>query len=171
MNRHIFFAAWDTRGIRVVLVICTVFLFAAGSLAQDAPEMITVQGLGYPPIKAESPAQAHLMAKRAAVVDAYRNSLAAKTAQGQGSDIQYQELSGFVSGMTIIREEYLKDGGIRITANVPSNAIVPSAGPERRRADSGGGPQAVTLDEWYSIVNRLVRYENNQNGGQHEKNH
>lgn len=134
-------------------------------------EMTTVQGLGYPPIRAESAAQAHLMAKRAAIVDAYRNSLASKTAQGQASDIQYQELSGFVSGMTIVKEEYLKDGGIRITAKVPINNILPSAGSEMRRSDPRRGTQSVTLDEWYSIIKNLVRYENNQNGGQHEKNH
>lgn len=121
--------------------------------------MTTVQGLGYPPIRAENAAQARLMAKRAAVVDAYRNSLAGKTAQGQGSDLRYEELSGIVSGMTIIKEEYLKDGGIRITAKVQNNTIQPSADSEIRRSDSRRGPQAVTLDEWYSIINNLVRFE------------
>ncbi|MBI5074151.1 MAG: hypothetical protein HZB62_03110 [Nitrospirae bacterium] len=133
--------------------------------------MTTVQGLGYPPIRAESVAQAHLMAKRAAVVDAYRNALANRSVQGQGSDIHYDELSGIVSGMKIIKEEYLKDGGIRITATVPKTTVLLSAGPEIRRSDVRRGPQSVTLDEWYLIIRDLVRYEKNQNGGLHEKNH
>lgn len=171
MNRTIVLAALVARCISVVIGICSLFLIAASCIAQDTPEMTTVQGLGYPPIKAENAAQAHLMAKRAAVVDAYRNSLAGKASQGQRSDIQYQELSGFVSGMTIVREEYLKDGGIRITARVPINNILPSAGSEMRRSDPRRGTQAVTLDEWYSIINKLVRFENDIEGGQYERNH
>jgi len=160
MNRPGFFAALiHKRSVRVLVCVISVFLFAARCTAQDTREMTTVQGLGYPPIRAENAAQARLMAKRAAVVDAYRNSLAGKTAQGQGSDLRYEELSGIVSGMTIIKEEYLKDGGIRITAKVQNNTIQPSADSEIRRSDSRRGPQAVTLDEWYSIINNLVRFE------------
>lgn len=157
--------------ISICIGICSIGIFATGCIAQDALETITVQGLGYPPIRAESETQAHLMARRAAVVDAYRNSLAGKNAQGRGADIQYHELSGFVSGMTIIKEEYLKDGGIRVTAKVPNSAVLPSAGSDMRKSDSRRSIQSVTLDEWYLIIRNLVRYDNNQIGGQYEKNH
>ncbi len=159
MNRSILLEFLGKRLISSVITICSSFLFAASCMAQNGTEMTTVQGLGYPPIRAESAAQAHLMAKRAAVVDAYRNALASKAFNGQGSDIRYEELSGFVSGMSIVKEEYLKDGGIRITAMIPNKYIVPSAGSEMKGSNSRRGPQAVTLDEWYSIINNLVRYE------------
>ncbi|MGC2062353.1 MAG: hypothetical protein WA610_05195 [Thermodesulfovibrionales bacterium] len=136
--------------------------------------MVSVQGIGYPPIRAESTAQAHLMAKRAAVVNAYRNVLSANASSGNGSDVTYQELSGFVSGMKIVDEEYLKDGGIRITAKVPKKNVVVSSKPrtEVRRSEGPSegssvgfserssekfrGPERVSLDEWYKIINRLV---------------
>lgn len=172
MKRPVCIAVLARRlSVYALLVIISAAFPAAYCAAQDAPEMTTVQGIGYPPIRAESAAQAHLMAKRAAVVDAYRNAVAGRTARGQGPDLQYEELSGFVSGMTIVQEEYLKDGGIRITAKIPTGNIRSSAGPEMKRSGSRQGPQAVTLDEWYSIISNLVRYENNHYGGQHEKNH
>jgi hypothetical protein len=127
--------------------------------------MVSVQGIGYPPIRAESTAQAHLMAKRAAVVNAYRNAVAAGTSSGNGSDVTYQELSGFVGGLTIVKEEYLKDGGIRITAKVPKKNVVVSSvsGTEVRRSEGPReefrGPERVSLDEWYKIINNLVRID------------
>ncbi|MBI5633743.1 MAG: hypothetical protein HZA15_09730 [Nitrospirae bacterium] len=145
-------------------------LLTAPCIAEDLAGTTTVQGLGYPPIKAESAAQAHLMARRAAVIDAYRNSLRGNAKQSQGHDIRYEELSGFVSGMTILKEEYLRDGGIRITAGVPHSAV-PSAAPEAGSSAVRRGPQVVTLDEWYSIINNLVRFDNNKQGGRYEKNH
>lgn len=145
--------------------ICVMSFGTTGLADEAAEEMVSVQGIGYPPIRAESPAQAHLMAKRAAIVNAYRNALSAKTASGNGGDVTYQELSGFVSGLTIVEEEYLKDGGIRITAKVPKKNIAVSSGrrtevgTEGRRAERSGGPERVSLDEWYKIIDNLVRID------------
>jgi hypothetical protein len=153
----------------LVVSFC-VMAFCAPCFADEAAEeMISVQGTGYPPIRAESPAQAHLMAKRAAVVNAYRNAVAAGTSAGNGSDVTWQELSGFVSGLTVVEEEYLKDGGIRITARVPRKNIAASSKsrtdlrrtevPREGFSEKVRGPERVSLDEWYKIINNLVRMD------------
>jgi len=157
---------------RPVVQVSFCFFFAfclvlSGTIcnAGDPEEIISVQGTGYPPIRAESAAQARLMAKRAAIVDAYRNALATSASPGKGDEVNYQELSGFVSGITITNEEYLQDGGVRITAKVSAKnvAVSTARGPavrtEPRSSEGSGGPQRVTVDEWYNIIRKLVRIE------------
>ncbi len=153
---------------RFLVCICFIFFSAVTCIAEDSLKAAVVQGIGYPPIKAENASQARLMARRAAVVDAYRNSLAGSMAEAPGSDYQYEELSGFVSGMKIIQEEYLKDGGIRITAAVPKGRVQSPAESEMAGSGLRRSPRAVSLDEWYSIIRNLVRFENNIYGGRHE---
>lgn len=125
----------------------------------------TVEGHGYPPIKASSVAQAHLMAKRAAIIDAYRNALASEGIQGYGEDIFYSGLSGFVRGLTIIEQEYLKDGGIRILVKVPAKniTVIPDSASKKtiteKPEDTHTGPLSVTVQEWYRIIKNLVRVE------------
>ncbi len=82
-----------------------------------------VSGIGYPPIKAENAAQARLLARRAAVVDAYRNALAGAGASNNDEQAFYAGLSGFVRGLTIEREEYMEDGSVRILARVPGEPL------------------------------------------------
>ncbi len=135
--------------------------------ASDA--RIQVYGIGYPPVKAQNKAQALLMAKRAAVLDAYRRALAGQEDQtgpheeGKGF---YRGLSGFVKGLTIITEEYLQDGGVKIEATVPKRAIslfkrekypypeISGTGPNRV-----GGPSKVSIEEWYTIIEKMVQFE------------
>lgn len=156
----------SSRPVAALLQICFVMILAAFAAAGSVDnDTITVQGTGYPPIRAESAAQAHLMAKRAAVVSAYRNALSAGAQSGSGGDVTYQELSGFVSGLTIVEEEYLKDGGIRITAKVPRKNVAISSlpGTEGRRTERSNngirGPERVSMDEWYKIIDNLVRID------------
>ena len=72
---------------RALLTLFIIFLLIPGQVLSaggvgngNEPESgpFVVQGLGYPPISAESEAQARLMARRAAVIDAYRNALASR---------------------------------------------------------------------------------------------
>ncbi len=144
----------------LAVAICAMSFCTISSAEESASDLMSVQGTGYPPIKAESAAQAHLMARRAAVVNAYRNALAGSPS-GSSNEVTYQELSGFVSGLTVVEEEYLKDGGIRITAKVPKRNIVVSAGRAAavRKAEQSGGPESVSLDEWYKIIKDLVKID------------
>ncbi len=159
---------------QIFLLSLISFLFLSGiawiyvSGAAD-DDMVTVQGTGYPPIRAESAAQARLLAKRAAVVDAYRNALSGRSPSRPGPDVTYKELSGFVSGMTVVGEEFLDDGGIRIIAKVPKKNVVTSSLAERQvrsverssevPRDGLRGPVRVSLDEWYRIINNLVKID------------
>jgi hypothetical protein len=151
---------------------CLLFLgaFFLTTLSVGASEeRITVHGTGYPPVKAQSKAQALLMAKRAAMLDAYRRALAAQAdyagPQEEGEKF-YQGLSGFVKGLSITSEEYLQDGGVKIKATVPRKAIslsskdktdrkgIPATGSPRT-----GGPSSVSVEEWYKIIEKMVRFE------------
>ena len=133
---------------------------------------ITVYGIGYPPVKAQNKAQALLMAKRAAVLDAYRKALAGQEdyagPQGEGEGF-YRGLSGFVKGLTIITEEYLQDGGVKIEATVSKKSMslfkkekqaypdTPKIGPGRV-----GGPSRVSIEEWYAIIEKMVQFEGSE---------
>ena len=121
---------------------------------------IIVTGTGYPPIKAVSVAQAHLMAKRAAIIDAYRNALISSGEENFSDNNLYTGLSGFVSGLTIIDEEYLEDGGIRIRARIPEqNISVSSHAVPGKLHETRLGPIKVSMEQWYKIINKLVKIE------------
>ena len=145
-------------------LIASAFLFLAeGRCGQDNDNALIVYGLGYPPIRAQSLAQARLMARRAAIIDAYRNALAETGVENYSEDALYTGLSGFVKELTITNEEYLEDGGIRITARVPlQNVKVSSAGIERASKQpgwTGREPIRITLERWYKIIKQSVRIE------------
>lgn len=123
-------------------------------------DAFVVSGIGYPPIKAENAAQARLMARRAAILDAYRNALAGAGTANNDEPTFYTGLSGFVKGLTIEREEYLEDGGVRILAKVPSRSVAVTSRIARKGVtERGHGPSPVPLNEWYKIIERSVRFE------------
>ena len=146
-----------------VLVFPALLLSAESGSGQSGADngSPVVSGIGYPPIKAENAVQARLMARRAAVIDAYRNALAGAGSSNNDEQTFYTGLSGFVRGLTIEREEYLEDGGVRILARVPGrNAAVTSRTPREVVTEKGlGGPSSVPLNEWYRIIERSVRFE------------
>lgn len=157
--------------IQILLTILCAFgiIGVTGPAGWASDARITVYGIGYPPVKAENKAQALLMAKRAAVLDAYRRALTRQEDQAGPHEERegfYRGLSGFVKGLTITTEEYLQDGGVKIEATVPQKAIslfkkekqayadIPKAGPGRV-----GGPSRVSIEEWYSIIAKMVKFE------------
>jgi len=146
-----------------VLVFPALLLSVEFGGGQDRADndTLVVSGIGYPPIKAENAAQARLMARRAAILDAYRNALAGTGSSNNDEQAFYAGLSGFVRGLTIEREEYLEDGGVRIFAKVPgrSVAVTPRATREGVTEKGLAGPSAVPLNEWYRIIERAVRFQ------------
>lgn len=133
---------------------------AGESRNSNGLDVLTIEGIGYPPIKAQSEAQAHLMAKRAAIMAAYKNTLAATGSREYEDDALYSGLSGFVKDFKVIKEEYLKDGGVKILISVPVKSIrVPSKTAYTKSTAAILGPLSVTLDEWYKIIRDLVRIE------------
>ncbi|MDR3590841.1 MAG: hypothetical protein P4N41_14410 [Negativicutes bacterium] len=91
--------------------------------------VVRATGTGVPPTIAHSPAQANAMARRAAVVDAYRNLLeavgevrveAATVVKNFAveSDVVRTRISGLVQGARVVSEQTLADGSCQVTLEV-----------------------------------------------------
>jgi len=91
--------------------------------------VIQAIGTGVPPAQANSPAQANAMARRAAVVDAYRNLLeavgevrveAATTVRNYEveSDVVKTRISGLVQGAHVVHEQVMPDGSYQVTMEI-----------------------------------------------------
>lgn len=91
---------------------------------------IQAQGMGVAPTRARTAAQAKMMARRAAMVDAYRQL--AELAKGVNvdgettvedmevtSDIVKTKVSAFIRGARVIEEGAMDDGGYYVTMEVP----------------------------------------------------
>ena len=147
-----------------------IFLPLKSIAAPSGTNHLIFHGIGYPPVKAENKAQALLMARRAAILDAYRNAIRSRfdstVSNSEGS--YYERLDGFVKGMTIVAEEYLEDGGIKITASVPEVSIFVPPKSEYSKKKTGGsapsrrlGPVTVTIKEWFKIIEKVVTFGSN----------
>ncbi len=137
---------------RGCLVLLSLLLFA--TLA----EAVMVKGIGYPPIRAETPAQAYLMAKRAAILDAYRNALNLK--YDQMNDIEfYTGLAGFIKGAKIVEIKPFSDGAVEVTIDVELRDIVAvKRGPSNNRTSVEGKPYEVSIQHWQNIISRYVKF-------------
>jgi hypothetical protein len=155
-------------GIAYVSII--IFLSAMPVYGSADLDNIIVYGIGYPPIKAQSKAQALLMARRAALLDAYRNAL--KASSGENSEPNedktfYEKFSGFIRDMKIISEEYLGDGGLKVKTSISLRDVsIFQKGHNKKEGSMGylperlNGPERVTVEEWYRIISGVVRFEN-----------
>ena len=118
----------------LLLLVMTLLLALPTGAAQAAgvdwnEAKITVQGTGVAPPNAVNPAQARMLAKRAAVVDGYRQL--AEAVQGVNvdaettvenmmvtSDVIHTRVSAMVKGARIVSEEVLPGGGYQVTMEV-----------------------------------------------------
>lgn len=121
-------------GKYMLLAVLAVIVIIPGGLAKAAgvdwnDSKITVQGMGIAPARAVSPAQARMMARRAAVVDGYRQL--AEAVQGVNvdaettvenmmvtSDVIKTKVNAMIKGARIIAESVTPDGGYQVTMEV-----------------------------------------------------
>ena len=154
--------------------ILAAVIFIAYAPAIYAADTVVVQGVGYPPIKAENKAQAHLMAKRAAMQDAYRNALKANIPAEQSEDF-YTVMSGYVRNARTLRVEYLEDGGVLVEMEVPMKDVLKIDRQFKGRTKNGSIrsgnnlPNRVSIDEWYKIIERFTTYPDMQGYVNHNK--
>ena len=92
--------------------------------------VITAVGKGLLPKDVANPAQAKLLAMRAAKIEAYKNLLETilkmKTPPDRGmkeyleeKHIEITRIEGFVKGAMVVKEEYKNDGSAEVTLEVP----------------------------------------------------
>ena len=112
-----------------VLVFSISSVFAADNVNWDNSS-VTVIGMGAQPANAVSPAQARMMARRAAVADAYRQlaesikgvSVDAETTVEQAmvlSDTIRTKVSATIQGAVVVSERVIPGGGYEVTMTVP----------------------------------------------------
>ncbi|PTN38674.1 hypothetical protein [Desulfonatronum sp. SC1] len=152
-----------------VLLLC-VLAFLPFQGKADEPSEVLVRGIGYPPVRAESGSQALFMARRAALLDAYRNALNTESEAAPESDRYFQNVAGFLRDVRIVDEAYLDDGAVLMTVAVKkvrslSSGFATATKPGLNSAAPRvvPGPSSISLDEWMKIISRLVRFDIPQN--------
>ncbi len=127
-----------------VLVFSISSVFAADNVNWDNSS-VTVTGMGAQPANAVNPAQARMMARRAAVADAYRqlaesikgvNVDAETTVENMmvTSDVIRTKVSAMIQGAQVVSEREIPGGGYEVTMTVPlfgvSNSIAQAVIPQ-----------------------------------------
>lgn len=121
-----------------LLILPTASAMAATTTGVDWDQaVITVEGTGVPPATAYNSVQARMMARRAAIVDAYRqlaeqikgvNVDATTTVQNMmvTNDTITTKVSALVQGARIVEEKVLPEGGYSVKMQVPVFGVTSS---------------------------------------------
>jgi hypothetical protein len=159
------------RAIQIkIAVLCILgILFSWGQCFCGSEEYRLVQGIGYPPVRASGKAQALLMARRAAVLDAYRNAVSGREEDGETliERDAYKGFSAFVRGIILVDEALLADGGVQVTVRVTRDAFSPLGARDGdvqvmekdRKREAYTGPIRVSEEEWYRVIEQMVRFD------------
>ena len=150
--------------VLAVLLLNILSVFAAEGNVDWDSRVITVTGMGAAPPNAMNPAQARMMARRAAVVDGYRQL--AEVVKGVNvdsettvenmmvtSDVITTKVSGLIQGARVVAEQVVPGGGYEVTMQMPmfggnnslASAVMPAAqaAPEAFPAPASNGSSAA----------------------------
>jgi hypothetical protein len=150
--------------VLAVLLLNILSVFAAEGNVDWDSRVITVTGMGAAPPNAMNPAQARMMARRAAVVDGYRQL--AEVVKGVNvdsettvenmmvtSDVIKTKVSGLIQGASVVAEQVIPGGGYEVTMQMPmfggnnslASAVMPAAqaAPEAFPAPASNGSSAA----------------------------
>ena len=143
--------------------ICmAIFLLGFAGIPHEVDQddsILYVEGRGYPPIKSENLGQARLMARRAAVLDAYRNVLVllGNEKDQRSDDVELAVAYGYVRGAQVIDEFFLSDGGVKVRLAYPLSeeemARLGKKGSTQRMAVVLSEPKVVDLETWVRKLN------------------
>jgi hypothetical protein len=162
---------FEMRAIQIkIAVLCILgILFSWRQGFCGSEEFRLVHGIGYPPVKASSRTQALLMARRAAVLDAYRNAARGREEDGETLPERdaYEGFSAFVRGIILADEVLLSDGGVQVTMRVARGGFSPLGAKDvdaqmmgtDRKPEVYTGPIRVSEEEWYRIIEQMVRFD------------
>lgn len=148
--------------VSMVMMLAIAVFSTAPVLAAEGVDWnnssITVIGAGVAPMNAYNAAQARMMARRAAVVDAYRQL--AETIKGVNVDSETTvqsmmtlddttktKVSAFIQGARIVSEQVIPDGGYEVTMTVSmfgvSNSLASAVMPRPAAVESFPQPVAA----------------------------
>lgn len=148
--------------VSMVMMLAIAVFSTAPVLAAEGVDWnnssITVIGAGVAPMNAYNAAQARMMARRAAVVDAYRQL--AETIKGVNidsettvqsmmtlDDITKTKVSAFIQGARVVSEQVIPDGGYEVTMTVSmfgvSNSLASAVMPRPAAVESFPQPVAA----------------------------
>lgn len=125
-----------------LLCISAVVILGGSVFAQDVVDefpkgsinwskgIVTAKGSGVPPSEAANPAQARLLAERAAISDARRNlletvgevrvdAISSVSSLMTKSDVINTRVGGIIKGSAVTGKRYLEDGSIEVTVEMP----------------------------------------------------
>jgi len=154
-------------GVARMLGCVTIGLILAGGVSRswsqplyrldEAVGTLTVTGHGRPPPPAQHPAQARLMAERAAIVDAYG------TASRLLSEAIPEALMGpdayslYFRGGRVVQSDLAPDGSVRVQLEIPVSAeLVAHVRTAAQRRDAAAGQEGEK--EWISHDEYVARH-------------
>lgn len=170
--------------LMTVLIACIMALLATSVFAEEGrvnweQNAVVVKGMGVAPVNATSAAQARMLARRAAVVDGYRQLAEAvkgvnvdsqTTVQNMmiTSDVVNTRVAAFIQGARIISEQVLPDGGYEVTMSVSmfgvSNSLAEIVMPHSEKMEAFPAPvPSVTPSQPTSVNVNIEIGANNNN--------
>lgn len=150
--------------------LCMSYLLWAGMASQAQASERTVSGVGYPPIKTLTKSQAILMARRAAILDAYAKVARYQYPDKFKEDESLQHISTFIRGMKVLHEDFLADGSIQVTVSYGTGSLSSSPtvqGKAERKKDpvqhQQAGVKTINRQQWLQVISPFVNIETNKN--------